>query len=78
MDLRRAVISNPERSATVEVRATFGAVKIRIPETWRVSMAAAGIFGNLEDKTVPPTTATETPWLVITGYSVFSSVEIEN
>jgi predicted membrane protein len=78
MDLRRAVISNPGRSATVEVRATFGAVKIRIPETWRVSMPASSILGNIEDKTIPPTTGTETPWLVITGYSALSSVEIEN
>ncbi len=78
MDLRRAVISNPGRSAAVEVRATFGAVKIRIPETWRVSMPASSILGNIEDKTIPPTTGTETPWLVITGYSAFSSVEIEN
>jgi hypothetical protein len=77
-DLRRAVMSNPQRSATVEVRVTFGAVKIRIPEAWRVSMPASSILGNIEDKTIPPTTGTETPWLVITGYSVLSSVEIEN
>jgi len=78
MDLRRAVISNPARSATVEVRATFGGVKFRVPETWRVSVPALSILGNIEDKTIPPTTGTETPWLVIAGYSAFSSVEIEN
>ncbi len=66
------------RSVGVDVNALFGAVKIRIPETWRVNLNGSSILGVFEDKTVPPNTGPDAPVLVITGYSAFSAVEIEN
>lgn len=78
IDLRGAHISNPARSATVLVKNTGGVVKIRIPENWRTSLTGSGILGTFEDKTIPPHTGSETPWLVITGYSVGGVTEIEN
>ena len=32
----------------------FGAIELRIPETWRVSMQGTAVFGAYEDKTIPP------------------------
>ena len=78
VDLRRAQIGTPTRSAGIEVKSYFGAVKIRIPESWRLNLNGASILGVFEDKTIPPSTGLDAPAIVITGYSAFSSVEIEN
>jgi predicted membrane protein len=78
VDLRRSQISTPERTATLEIRAVFAGTKIRVPETWNVNVVGASIFGSYEDKTIPPNTGSHSPTLVITGYSVFASIEIEN
>jgi predicted membrane protein len=78
IDLRRAQISSIEKSASLEVSAVFGSVKIRIPDTWKVDVNGTAILGSYEDKTIPPRASAETPTLVITGYSVFGSVEIED
>lgn len=78
MDLRRALITAAVRSAVVNVVTVFGATKIRVPQNWRVVVSGAGILGNFEDKTIPPNTGPDAPTLIITGYSIFSSVEIED
>lgn len=78
MDLRRALITAAVRSAVVNVVALFGATKIRVPQNWRVVVSGAGILGNFEDKTIPPNTGPDAPTLIITGYSIFGSVEIED
>lgn len=78
IDLRRSQITTPERTAALEIKAVFAGAKIRVPETWRVNIAGASVFGAYEDKTIPPTTGPNSPTLVITGHSIFSSVEIEN
>ena len=41
-------------------------------------MSGAGILGNFEDKTIPPNTGQDTPTLIITGFSIFGAVEIED
>lgn len=78
IDLRRSQITVPERTATLEIKAVFAGVKIRVPETWKVNIIGASVFGAYEDKTIPPNTGPSSPTLVITGQSIFASVEIEN
>lgn len=79
LNLRRSQIAVAGKTATVEANAVFGAVKIRIPEDWRVDMQGIAVLGNYSDKTIPMAMpASETPTLTVTGYAVFGSVEIEN
>ena len=78
IDLRRSQITAPERTATLDVKAVCAGVKLRVPESWKVNVIGASIFGAYEDKTIPPNTGPNSPTLVITGHSVFASVEIEN
>ncbi len=78
MDLRRSLIAPPATSAVLNVNAIFGSIKIKAPQNWRVHVSGAGILGNFEDKTIPPNSGPDAPVLVITGVSIFSSVEIED
>ena len=78
IDLRRSQITATERTATLEIRAVFAGVKLRVPESWKLNVIGASVFGNYEDKTIPPNTGSNSPTLIITGHSVFASVEIEN
>ena len=79
VDLRRAQISNPAGSATIEVVTVFGSVKLRIPETWRLGLIGTPVFGSYEDKTLLQARVEgPVPTLTITGSCVFGSVEIEN
>jgi predicted membrane protein len=80
IDLRGAAISTPNREAMIRANATFGAIKLRVPETWRVLVHGSAVFGTYEDKTVPPrpTPGVDPPTLIITGNSAFGAVEIEN
>jgi predicted membrane protein len=80
VDLRGAAISTPNRQATIRVNAAFGAIKLRVPETWRVVVHGDAVFGAYEDKTVPPrpTPGIDPPTVTIIGNSVFGGVEIDN
>lgn len=80
LDLRYSQIFPNGTPVSVDVNCVFGSAKMRIPETWLVIVQAAGVFGNVEDRTIPPRTmgGLSAPTLLITGQSVFSSVEIEN
>lgn len=79
LNLRRAQISSPDGSATVEVSATFGSIELRVPETWRVVVHATGIFGSIEDKTIAnKAPGFDGPTLFVTGAAVFGSVEIKD
>jgi Domain of unknown function (DUF5668)/Cell wall-active antibiotics response 4TMS YvqF len=78
IDLRRALITPAVRSAEINAMAIFGATKIRVPQGWRVAASGVGILGNFEDKTIPPNTGPDAPTLIVTGYSIFGSVEIED
>lgn len=78
LDLTRANIPGPVRSAVIDVNVIFGAVKLKLPETWRLAVHGIGVLGAYEDKTIPRAMAVDAPNLTITGYSIFSAVEIEN
>jgi predicted membrane protein len=80
LDLRGATISTPNKEATIEANTSFGAIKLRVPETWRVIVRGTAVFGAYEDKTVPPRPGPgiDCPTLIITGSSAFGAVEIEN
>ena len=80
IDLRRAGISTDGKVAVVEANAVFGAVELRIPETWRLSMQGVAVFGSYEDKTIPPRPEPgfETPTLVIKGGTAFGAVIVRN
>ena len=78
IDLRRARIPEPGYPIILDITAIFGAAKIRVPETWRVSINGVGVFGNYEDKTIPPVLSSNAPALVITGYSIFGNVEVKD
>jgi predicted membrane protein len=80
VDLRAAGISRPDREAVVETNAAFGAIKLRVPETWKVVVSGSAVFGAYEDRTVPPRPApgVNPPTLMVTGNAAFGSVEIEN
>jgi predicted membrane protein len=78
IDLRRAGIAATQESVVVDATAVFGAIKIRVPDAWRVNINGVGVLGVYEDKTIPPNQIAGVPLLIITGLSMFGSVEIEN
>lgn len=80
IDLRKAGISTPGKVAVVEANAAFGAIELRIPESWRLSMQGVAVFGAYEDKTIPPRPdpGSETPTLVIRGGTAFGAVVVKN
>ncbi|HVW08151.1 MAG TPA: DUF5668 domain-containing protein [Bryobacteraceae bacterium] len=80
IDLRAATISTPNREAVIETNASFGAIKLRIPETWRVLVQGGAAFGAFEDRTVPPRPepGVDPPTVIIRGNATFGAVEIEN
>jgi predicted membrane protein len=80
IDLRGATISSPTRQATMETNVAFGAIKLRIPETWKVVVHGNAVFGAYEDKTVPPRPGPgiDIPTLIVDGNAAFGAVEIEN
>jgi len=80
VDLRRATMLTGRKTATVDVHCVFGAVKIRVPESWQVNVQGLGVFGTFEDKIIPVRSPDifESPALIVVGHSVFGSVEVEN
>jgi Cell wall-active antibiotics response 4TMS YvqF len=46
IDLRRVQLAPGEKSVSLEANALFGAVKLRVPETWRADTNGAAILGN--------------------------------
>jgi cell wall-active antibiotic response 4TMS protein YvqF len=78
VDLRRSGIASPQAPVTVDATAIFGAIKIRVPDAWRININGMGILGAYEDRTIPPNQIAGAPIVNITGLSMFGSVEIEN
>ena len=78
IDLRRASIAAGREPVRVDATAIFGAIRIVIPDAWRATVHGAGVLGAFEDKTVPPNQLAGAPLLIVTGLSMFGSVEIEN
>jgi hypothetical protein len=79
LDLRLAQIPQGALPVTLQVNVVFGAVKLRVPSNWKVTMSVVGVFGNAEDKTLPQTREDPgAPLLVVVGQSVFATVEVES
>ncbi|HZL57903.1 MAG TPA: LiaF domain-containing protein, partial [Bryobacteraceae bacterium] len=80
VDLRRASISSPEKQATIEANVAFGAIELRIPESWRVALRGNAVFGAYEDKTIPPRpdAGSVVPTLVVRGGTAFGAVTVRN
>lgn len=80
IDLRRAAISNEARRVILETNAAFGGIEIRVPEQWRVSVEGSAVFGQFEDKTLPPRPepGVVAPILVIRGGVAFGAVVLMN
>ncbi len=80
IDLRYVHLPVTEKAVTIDIDCLFGSAKIRVPETWVLSIQAAAVLGNVEDKTIPgrTTAGVEPSTLVITGQTIFGSIEVEN
>jgi predicted membrane protein len=80
IDLRRAGISSSGAEAVIEANAAFGGIEISVPETWRVSLRGAAVFGAYEDKTLPPRPepGLQSPLLIVRGGAVFGGIVIKN
>ena len=79
LDLRRAIITNSDRTVRIEVVTLMGAVKLRIPETWRLGLLGTPILGSYEDKTIPQARVDSPAGvLMLTGTCIMGSVEVEN
>jgi predicted membrane protein len=78
VDLRSARMSSAPFTASIEVALTMASIKLQIPQEWRVVIHGSAHLGNIEDKTIPQAKLKETGTLVVTGYVVLGSVEIEN
>jgi predicted membrane protein len=80
IDLRKASISNPGRIAIIEANVAFGAIELRVPESWRVNLRGNAVFGTYEDKTIPPRPdpGSPVPTLEIQGGTAFGAVVIKN
>ena len=80
IDLRDAQISPASGPVSIEANATFGAINLIVPETWRVHLRGIGIFGGYEDKTIPPRPQPDlpTPLLLVTGFATFGAVVVRN
>ncbi len=80
INLRRAEISNETRRVVLETNAAFGGIEIRVPEHWKVSVEGNAVFGQFEDKTLPPRPepGVISPVLVIRGGVAFGAVVLMN
>lgn len=73
IDLRQASIQS---EAVLQVFAVWGGISLKVPADWTIVSNGIPIMGGIEDKTIPPMTATKR--LVIEGYVVMGGVEIKN
>lgn len=73
IDLRQASIQS---EAVLQVFAVWGGISLKVPADWTIVSNGIPIMGGIEDKTIPPMTATKR--LVIEGYVVMGGVDIKN
>jgi hypothetical protein len=79
IDLRKANTKKDE--IVIEADAVFGGIELLVPETWRVTVKGAGVFGGYDDQTHPSPTASgdeKRPHLIVTGSAVFGGVSVKN
>lgn len=75
LDLRQAKLEGDE--AVIDAFALWGAVEVRVPETWKVVGQVVPIMAAFEDKTRPPQSA-EAPRLVVRGLALMGGIEVKN
>ncbi|MBV9075268.1 MAG: hypothetical protein JOZ10_16700 [Acidobacteria bacterium] len=77
IDLSRAEMDGNE--AVMYVNAVFGGGEIIAPESWRVSVEGAGIFGGYVDKTrYVPRQDAQTKLLHVRGAAIFGGIEVKS
>ncbi len=77
IDLTEAEIEGDE--AVIQLDAVFGAVEIRVPNTWIVASRGAAVFGEYADRTVhTQPSGPGAKRLIVKGGAVFGSVVIKN
>ena len=74
LDLRNAVMDGAE--ATLNIRATFSGIELRIPREWQVVVQMSATMGAVDDKSTPP--AAPSHRLVLRGEATLGGVEIKN
>lgn len=77
IDLTRAELDTDE--AVIHVNAIFGGGEIIAPDSWRVMVEGAGIFGAFVDKTrYVPRTESPAKTLHVRGAAIFGGVEVKS
>jgi len=77
IDLTRAEMEGDE--AVIHVNAVFGGGEIIAPESWRVSVEGAGIFGGYVDKTrYVPRPEVPAKTLHVRGAAIFGGIEVKS
>ena len=78
VDLRGAQM--PAGRAVFDVNTIFGGCEMIVPDSWKVTVQAMGVFGGVEDKTVQPrpVEGVQIPELIVTGAAVFGGIAIRN
>lgn len=78
LDLENASIQGSP--AMVETMAVFGDVEIRAPDEWNVKLQTLNIFGDTTDRRRESDKRNETdsPDLVVTGFSLFGDIEVRS
>ena len=74
IDLRSATIA-PE-GATINIIASFGSVKLLVPEDWAVNIQTRAVFGGVAPNRGAPTSPVGQ--LTLTGLCLFGGVEIRS
>jgi hypothetical protein len=77
IDLTEAEIEGDE--AVIQLDAVFGAIEIRVPNTWLVACRGAAVFGEYSDRTFHgQPLGPGAKRLIVKGGAVFGSVVIKN
>lgn len=80
LDLRHAQIQGD--SAVIGANIMFGALELRVPETWRVISYVQGVFGGYSEDRNPvlpdPTSGIAQKTLILRGSCVFGAVELKD
>jgi len=67
-----------EKTATLEIVAIFGGVKLTVPSHWSVRAELNPMFGGIDDKRAPTTNPDPNKVLIIKGAVVFGGVDIRS
>jgi len=76
INMRRASIS-PD-GAVIDISVSFGGVTLFIPETWRIEVSGAPMFGAFENKTRNRNLDENAPCLRIKYFVMFGGIELKN